>query len=417
MVLKDEKTLYDWKNVFLLRKNGEFSSELISDMLLEHSVCKEINPDKNRDENLLWNLYVFENEKKNGHLEYDFLLNCHHTIGQGTTSFSCLVLLVEIFEKLYRKQSLTEFRQFEIFPGVEKLFKGDIEKLDPVGLSFPKLDIPSFMSPKRARQTQLEQSAPKYIDPNSRLVFADTNSQFVSLSDLCELSRNNYIKIKSFKIDPEKMMALLNKCRSNGTKLNGCLELISSLSLIQLFAKYKSLEELKRVIYYNVLSLRRFRNNSLSEETLGFCGGALYCEHNTTELVDLIDSSSESSFWKASQQTSRDFHRRIESGEWKQCLRLTGLGATSQLIGHYLLSNTGIIRQPETLRYFKLIDSTGVTYGEVDNNLRMYANYFLTNPNGSAKWVIHYNSFFIDTFLIDDLIQFSSDLINKITKI
>lgn len=411
--LDDSKQWYNFENVKLLRlstnqanKDNEYES--LSDLIFEHCILNEINPDKYSNQ-LLWYLYIFEMKDQ----VYDIAINYHHTIGQGKSSYLNILHLLQLVEKLHKNETIL-FKGFDVFKGCMNLF--DIKEESLVKVDLPTLKNPSFLDPYRAKRTQLEHQTSKNLNPDCEIIYADTKNRFESVGNLLELSRINHIKYKTFYFEEESFSWLVSRCKEEKTKLTGCLELVSCLALKELYNKYGASKELDKVIYFIVMSLRELSKSRVNEETLGFCGGGLFNAIDSTQIDEVLKDRL-SNFWPLARKLSQSLHARLKTDEWMDNLRTTGeLSAVKNLLGHFLFSNVGDIRDDGKMDCFKIENLIVLSSFDEDKNLRLYANYCAT-LNGRLIWIIHYNSFFIDSYLIDDLANFSLSILNDISKL
>jgi hypothetical protein len=162
----------------------------------------------------------------------------------------------------------------------------------------------------------------------------------ISISDLTAEFYNKSQMQELLVLDKDLVCVLLNKCKENKLKFNGCLNMILIVALIQTFDAI-NLDKIEKIIYYNSISLRNFLgiNEKKRYETLGYLSNSLYKELEITDSTENIIKN----FWTLALNESNCLHARFGNNE--HFIR-TGMPKTdeNQLNCHYFLSNLGVKR-------------------------------------------------------------------------
>jgi hypothetical protein len=190
------------------------------------------------------------------------------------------------------------------------------------------------------------------------------------------------------------------------------------LAVASLYEKYGSQEEIDRLVYFTIICLRRFsKPKTVAEDTMGLCTGGLFSGFDMNELRNLMKSneSLRAGFWKIAKRASDELHERHRSDNSKFFPKNKD-SEKEEWNYHFATSNGGVIKLNFFGRsgIFDVKDVFAFASINPDKNHRFFINYFYTNTDESFKWIIFYNSFFIDAFIIDDLILSISELLNTL---
>lgn len=405
----DNDDSYRFENVKFLRLDSQQNPsvrdyEQVSDLIFEYCNLNEIDPDKNPD-HLLWYLYVLELEKRVDGWSYEIFINFHHSIVQGVASFRCICYLLRIFEKLNKRETV-QFEQEVVFPGCESLFAFAKDYISPT--VHPVLKRPSFIDPARAKSHSLKQTCPSFLDPNGRLVDVETNELFKTIGNLTEMSRQSHIKFKVVRIDKDQFEQLLTKCNQEGATLTGCLQVIISLILREMFDKYGEPNELEFIRTVTYLNLRPFvKDQNITENTLGLCVGTFIKYPDIDELGEMTGRRQQlvRKFWPTAREHTRDLHQKYQSDMEKYFPKLN-TNTPTDLSFHVTISNTGKV-QPSNVNVFSCfkIERQFASSNFLPScDKRLFANYFNKSERGLV-WFLLYNSHFIDSYLIQFVVD------------
>lgn len=181
--------------------------------------------------------------------------------------------------------------------------------------------------------------------------------------------------------------------------------------------KCGSKEEIDRLVYFTIICLRRIsKPKPVAEDTMGLCTGGLFSGFDMNELRNLMKSneSLRAGFWKIAKRASDELHERHRSDNSKFFPKNKDL-EKGEWYYHFATSNGGILKiNFGRSGIFDVKDVFAFASINPDTNHRFFINYFYTNTDESFKWIIFYNSFFIDAFIIDDLILLISDVLNAL---
>lgn len=421
--IDDEDESYMFENVRFLRlenhKNvSRHVYKTVSDFLFEHCLSDEINPDKNA-ERLLWNMYLFEFDRENR--VYDMIVNHHHTISQGFSTVNSLFTLLRIFESIYKNEFI-ELNENVVFPGCENLFAFKKPLNGELGVKTYRLKVPSFINRQRAKAASLSQKPPEYLDMHSSIMNVETSEIFETMERLFDVSRMNHVKFKVFYLEAELFSKLILKCKAEGAKINGCLEVLTSLAFLEWHRKHSTLDddELEQICYFIIVDLRKYVDKGeIDEATLGLCTGGLlaYPDMNELNRIGYDPSNVNKYFWPLVRETSEQLHERLRSDNTKFFPRLYA-PERDDLYYHFFISNIGL---PPNPHYFDLIklnseDCFGISTFDATILKRLFQFYAIMGTNGELKYFVNYNSHFIDSYLIDDFIEIFNSIVHHVLK-
>jgi hypothetical protein len=237
---------------------------------------------------------------------------------------------------------------------------------------------------------------------------------FMSIKDLIKnhsassFGNQNATKVLRFSFSPEKTRKLLAKCKLEGLKLTGALNMFVFLAYKTLSNKYG--HELKKMFYMNSISLRQFLPEEMrpNAETLSYMANALPItfslenDDNNESIEYYLDN-----FWKLAKLESETLHKKIANNQqyirwdWTKVNR-----GENQMRFYYYLSNIGAYRWPSVANTTSLFDLKG-----------SYMSMNLTK-NENAKFEFELNTVSInDSLFWSCLYHFSSNDFNKMDEL
>ena len=402
------------KNVKFLsvgKNKLDIVNESVANLLMEHFLLNdEIHVPESVNENseLLWKLYVFERDRCN--YLYDIYIYYNHVISQAQSVRFNIYLLLYILESILRGKKVN-IDEYEAFPGCESMFS-DFQQI--FGEEYPCVKIPGFIDPDRAMSSSLRtKPLPDYLDPNLD-VFDITSGEtrsFLSIRELLESSRRNHMKFKSFEIESKMLSKILLKCKSEGAKFNSFLEIIMCLSIMSLYEKHG--EQIDQIVYLLIVNIRQFiKNGVVDEKSMGLATSTILTKPDMSELKRARENLSEA-FWPLVKSTSVRLHERLDSGEWKKKLNLKQPNEHEMFI-QCGLSNVGARASYLPLDVFSFEDSIGFFTYDRREKMGLFKSIIYQEALGTLKWIVMYDSHFVDEFLVDEIIELYKLFINQV---
>lgn len=393
--------------------NLELVNESVANLLLEHFLLNdEIHVPESVNENseLLWKLYVFERDRVN--YLYDIFIYYNHVISQAQSVWFNIYMLLYTLESILTNKKVDSY-EYEAFPGCESMFS-DFQQI--FGEEYPCVKIPGFIDPNRAMSSSSRtKPLPDYLDPNLD-VFDITSGEtrsFLSIRELLESSRRNHMKFKRFEIEPNMLSKILLKCKSEGAKLNSFLEIIMCLAIMSLYEKHG--EQIDQIVYLLIVNIRQFiKNGVVDEKAMGLATSTLLTKPDMSELKRARENLSEA-FWPLVKSTSIRLHERLDSGEWKKKLNLKRPNEHEMFI-QCGLTNVGARASYVPLDVFSFEDSIGFFTFDRREKMGLFKSiiYQENNRRGALKWIVMYDSHFVDEFLVDEIIELYKLFINQV---
>jgi hypothetical protein len=353
-------------------------------------------------------MYVFEVDNENHN--YDVIVNYHHTIAQGLPTILNLILLLRIFEKLYKNESV-ELTPSVVFPGCENLFAfaKDSKELVPR----TRLVVPSFLNPKRAKEDSLSVKPPDHLDMDAKIINVENDEVFTPMQTLFEVFRQNHIKNKQFYLDENLFSNLVSKCKAVGAKVNSCLEILASWAFFEWYKKHGNLDELEQICYNIVASVRSFvKNGEIDDTTLGLCTGGVYTYPDMDELKRISGEPSKY-FWPYVKKNTESLHERLKSDK---SLFFPKVNAREgDLHHHFAISNIGASPEFLSLDLLDVSFKDSIAFDSfVEDRVNRLLVFYSTSRMGELKCYFGYNSHLIDSFLVDDLINIFVSISKKV---
>lgn len=403
------------KNVKFLsvgKSDLDIVNESVANLLMEHFLLNdEIHVPESVNENseLLWKLYVFERDRVN--YLYDIFIYYNHVISQAQSVRFNIYLLLYILESILRNKKIN-IDEYEAFPGCESMFS-DFQQI--FGEEYPCVKIPGFIDPNRAMSSSLRtKPLPDYLDPNLDVfeITSGENRSFLSIRELVESSRRNHMKFKRFEIEPNMLSKILLKCKSEGAKFNSFLEIIMCLSIMSLYEKHG--EQIDQIVYLLIVNIRQFvKNVVVDEKAMGLATSTMLTTPDMSELKRARENLSSEAFWPLVKSTSVRLHERLDSGEWKKKLNLKRPNEHEMFI-QCGLSNVGARQSYMPLNVFSFEDSIGFFTFDRREKMGLFKNIIYQNSRGALKWIVMYDSHFVDEYLVDEIIELYKLFINQV---
>lgn len=210
----------------------------------------------------------------------------------------------------------------------------------------------------------------------------------------------------------------MNECRKVGAKLTGTLEVIISLAFKQLYRTLKAQdEEISRISYYTVISLRNDLERKLDEETMGLCTGGLITSADMSDINELMLSKDncrlKEVFWPIAKKWSDKLHSRLKHDKTRFFPKSKPT-TSDEMKYTFVLSNIGDLGQT-SFGYFDVLDVECMSTFEREAKMRLFNAYFVTFDK-RFKLLAMYNSHFVDAFIIDLFFEIFSDLVFNISQ-
>lgn len=210
-------------------------------------------------------------------------------------------------------------------------------------------------------------------------------------------------------------MSLIDKCRKVGAKLTGTLEVIICLAFKQLYRRLKAKdEEISKISYYTVISLRNNLEEKLNDETMGLCTGGLITSADMSDINELM--LNKEVFWPIAKKWSDKLHSRLKNDETRFFPKSKPTTGDDEMKYTFVLSNIGDLGKT-SFGYFNVLDVECMSTFEPETKMRLFNTYFVTFDNRTRfKLLAMYNSHFIDDFIVNLFIEIFSDLVLNITQ-
>jgi hypothetical protein len=263
----------------------------------------------------------------------------------------------------------------------------------------------------------------KFNQDDQYFIKKDEKECFMSIKELIKnhssssFDNLNATKLMTFSFEPEKVKKYLAKCKSEGLKLTGALNMLLILTFKSLSKKYNS--ELNRIYYMNSISLRQFLAEDIRRKAASFSYMAnampIYFDLNQKDSNESIEYYL-ANFWRLAKLESNTLHQKIANNQqfirwdWTKVNR-----GENQMRFYYYLSNIGAYTWPTGSN--SLIELKG-SYMTL-NLKKMYSTIFefaasTVSINDTLYWSFLYHFSANDYDMMDELKETLIDLSDKI---
>lgn len=199
--------------------------------------------------------------------------------------------------------------------------------------------------------------------------------------------------------------------------MTGALEVISCLVIKELYEKRNAHEEESlQLAYFTVISNRNAnKDHKADDEAMGLCTGGLITSADISDIDQLIRNKHriKETFWPIAKKWSDKIHDRLKNDKTRFFPKPKPT-KNDEMNYQFLLSNIGDLGET-SFGYFCVRDVAFWSSFQPDACMRLFASYPFTFDNGTKfKWVVMYNSHFIDTEIVEQLISIVSRVFNDI---
>ena len=158
----------------------------------------------------------------------------------GRSSYNALLNLMTLIEKMYTFEEVLSVRptKTEILPSKEDVYKDRPKMVLDQYLNNVFLKAPEFIDHRNAYKSAYIRL--KYLKKEAEetdVIYHHNNQPYKRLKDLVNLSQNLNSKFRTLVISPEDLAKLLEKCKTNSTKLTSVLNMVMILALQLLYRK------------------------------------------------------------------------------------------------------------------------------------------------------------------------------------
>lgn len=207
----------------------------------------------------------------------------------------------------------------------------------------------------------------------------------------------------------------MKRCKKEGAKLTGTIEVIMCLALKELYEKLNATEdEIARITYFTVISLRnQLEHAKVDEETLGLCASSLITGADMNDINHLTRNPHDLSqyFWPIAKKWSDKLHLRLKTDNTRFFSK-SKPAAADEMNYQFVLSNIGDLGLTR-FGYFDVLDVDCLSTFESDVAIRLFSANLITLKNGTRlDWMIVYNAHFVDSFIIGYFIDICSQIIS-----
>ena len=301
--------------------------------------------------NTLWRIrFLGLTPFSSGEFRYFVIFTFHHATSEGRGSIRVLQELFAVFESILSGK-FTAQTSVEITPSLDSLVK---EKL---GKEFFREVIPNMAGHRQDdfynKWVKPEDSLPRVpFNPDDSIVKL-TGEKYMSFGEFFKKLEKVEQRIKPILIGADKYNRLLAKCKSNGAKFNGCLNLILTIALRNVLKKF-GMNDREKITYILLMSQR---NKFISDKdknlsAMGYYITELPYSHAEESAEDELD---EKRFWSLSKAETNTTQENLNSNKLYR-VDLNTYGSDGMLFSHFTSSNIGLI--PSSLTDEKLIELT-----------------------------------------------------------
>jgi hypothetical protein len=380
------------------------------------------------DENgLLWRmtfLQVDTTETDSSDLEYEVLMLFHHVIADTISGYyTCLNLfhMIEIISE-NRHEDEEFFREMKVLPCLEDLYHKQIADYEPFDL--PEVYRCSFIDTERAKLTSLNNNRfSNLFDLEKQFVIdAKTYGNLSSIGELLEESKLYGSRFRKIVLSRDQTSRLHELCRATGTKMSTFFHLLVTLALKTLCRNHGEKEN--NFILNISISLRQFEADlpdlTLKNDQLCYCVGALNILIDVADFDNLSDNEAFSSrFWEVCKLENDRFHNQIRN-ENQKFFRLCHELGENELNFHNIVTNVGRLKSSvnsddtSSLRVTRnfTCDLLGSKIMKTFTD-RLAVN-LISCVEDQINWVVSFNSHFMEECLIDELVGYYFEILNKI---
>ncbi len=364
--LEHKRSNYNYKFLNFGAESSSSSASVYSqDQILNMLAIREAEIPFDIKSDLLWRILFLKMDGKHeqsGEFGYAIIISTHHVIMESRSVQFKLIELFEIIEAMHNDEQIKKV-MFKVTPSLEQLFvekKIDEKNLKLVSNYFYEA---SDLLKKMSTLKQKKMLSHSKTDQDGFLCELN-GSKYVSYDDLARhyensCTRSNYVKIPS-----DVFPKLVNKCKTEKTKVNACLNVVLCCAIKSLYKELgldNSLPE--NLVYINSVSLRgSFLNECGSNEgemysPMGYLIGR-YINKLSSDQVDNFDS-----FWSRVRDESSDMYSRIEKMEHLNKINwLLNMDSDDILIHHFFLTNIGEMSKFAKTKMFKITERYDTSY-------------------------------------------------------
>jgi hypothetical protein len=285
-----------------------------------------------------------------------------------------------------------------------------------------------FIDPERAKLSSIDSSIEKYSILNEskheflRDLSNNNNNQLIRIGDLLDLSKQSPSKFKRFKIEANKTRLLLGLCKEHGVKFSSLMTVLVSLALKMLYKKHNEEKKLENLVYYTAISLRQFNfdreikgKKKLPNDSLGYYVGGTLCLIQIEDDISINEEDGwKSKFWTLCTNENDQLRKQVNSDcMFANLQQLTDPEKQLHLL--FGMSNLGAMKQ--SLNGDDALITIESNFICANINEKLKNRYFfnsVSTVNDCVYWLLSYNSFFIDHFLLDQVIEFILLIIDKL---
>lgn len=120
-------------------------------------------------------------------------------------------------------------------------------------------------------------------------------------------------------------------------------------------------------------------------------------------------------FWSMAREATKILHDRVQADKWKDIFRAKPADPNS-LRRHFLMGNVGNLGDIDS-DYFQIEYGSAHTNINPENVNRLFANYFHTVGKSQLVLNVQYNSFFIESSIVDNYIRLIQKLIRNVSNV
>lgn len=183
-----------------------------------------------------------------------------------------------------------------------------------------------------------------------------------------------------------------------------------SISLLRVFKEYGWQED--KLVYFTPVSLRQYKTE-MDVLMMGYCVGGLLSVLDIDLENVLDDKEMMQKFWSIAREMNGSLHKRIDEENEKFQFQFSRIEEPEkELSFHYLLSNPGLI-DTKCLKDFRIENMFSTAYIRKENSHSICTN-TVNTVGGKICWAISFNSYFIQTKIIQKFVKNFQDVIAKL---
>lgn len=371
----------------------------------------------NSDTGLMWRLILVRLTAS----DYCLVLTLNHAISDGSNSIAVVDQLLGFIDQLIDNNPLdwSKIVRFDMNPPMDEvvLKRAASIQFDPTKAMKFKIEskIPTNLEPKSAR------AAPDNLPVEDRFVDVRTNEILPVKELIIADSREYFTKLRPLPVDQATLASLLAKCKSVDAKLTGCLTVISSLAVRDLYTKWSCGEHADKVDITMLVNFRPTEN--IGNLNMGCWAHFLEVILDLKGLDQDADDFYAAKFWQMCKHESDSLHGRIKNNEMLHTmLGFAEMGKNKEMVKawaemkpprgggvHFSLSNKGVYNPAAKMNHLNISHCFSNTSCPED---RFAAVLFLGmySINKQLSWSIGYNP----NLISDDAIEYLANSINRI---